>query len=127
LLGLPFIAVMAASTAKSKIEKITFYGGQCHFVEHPCQLYVESERLARELNGHFMDQFTYAECATDWCGNNNIAMTGGILLPLFNYRYQIYAPPCVEGIELNTPGWFDFSRAWIPPPIDSPYSCSAEE
>ncbi|PXW04666.1 cysteine synthase A [Pantoea ananatis] len=73
LLGLPFIAVMPASTAKRKIEQITFYGGQCHFVSDPCQLYAESERLARELNGHFMDQFTYAERATDWRGNNNIA------------------------------------------------------
>jgi len=45
-------------------------------------------------------------------------MQGGILLPLFNYRYQISAPPGVEGIHLNTLGWFDFSRAWIPPPVD---------
>lgn len=73
LLGLPFIAVMPASTAKRKIELIRFYGGKCHFVTDPCQLYSESERLARELNGHFMDQFTYAERATDWRGNNNIA------------------------------------------------------
>ncbi|MBP2196734.1 PLP-dependent cysteine synthase family protein [Pantoea cypripedii] len=73
LLGLPFIAVMPASTAKRKIEQIRFYGGECHFVSDPCQLYSESERLARELNGHFMDQFTYAERATDWRGNNNIA------------------------------------------------------
>jgi MarR-like DNA-binding transcriptional regulator SgrR of sgrS sRNA len=29
-------------------------------------------------------------------------MRAGILLPLFNYRYQIYAPPGVEGIQLNT-------------------------
>ncbi|ORM74263.1 cysteine synthase [Pantoea wallisii] len=73
LLGLPFIAVMPASTAKRKIELIRFYGGECHFVADPCQLYSESERLAQELNGHFMDQFTYAERATDWRGNNNIA------------------------------------------------------
>ena len=73
LLGLPFIAVMPASTAKRKIELIRFYGGECHFVSDPCQLYSESERLARALNGHFMDQFTYAERATDWRGNNNIA------------------------------------------------------
>ena len=32
-----------------------------------------SEMLARELNGHYMDQFTFAERATDWRGNNNIA------------------------------------------------------
>nr|WP_024967278.1 PLP-dependent cysteine synthase family protein [Pantoea sp. IMH] len=73
LLGLPFIAVMPASTAKRKVEQIAFYGGRCHFVEDPCQMYAESERLAKELNGHFMDQFTYAERATDWRGNNNIA------------------------------------------------------
>ncbi len=73
LLGLPFIAVMPASTARRKIEQIAFYGGQCHFVSDPCQLYAESERLARDLHGHFMDQFTYAERATDWRGNNNIA------------------------------------------------------
>jgi cysteine synthase A len=30
-------------------------------------------RVAREMNGHFMDQFTFAERATDWRGNNNIA------------------------------------------------------
>ncbi|WBV23496.1 PLP-dependent cysteine synthase family protein [Pantoea piersonii] len=73
LLGLPFIAVMPASTAKRKIEQIAFYGGQCHFVTDPCELYSASTQLARELNGHFMDQFTYAERATDWRGNNNIA------------------------------------------------------
>jgi cysteine synthase A len=33
----------------------------------------ESRRLAAESGGHFMDQFTYAERATDWRGNNNIA------------------------------------------------------
>ncbi len=29
--------------------------------------------LAAETGGHFMDQFTYAERATDWRGSNNIA------------------------------------------------------
>ncbi len=73
LLGLPFIAVMPACTAKRKIEQIQFYGGHCHFVESACEIYAASERLAHELNGHYMDQFTYAERATDWRGNNNIA------------------------------------------------------
>ena len=73
LLGLPFIAVMPASTARRKIEQITFYGGQCHFVSDPCQLYAASERLARDLHGHFSDQFTSVDRATDWRGNNNIA------------------------------------------------------
>ncbi|MCG9696589.1 PLP-dependent cysteine synthase family protein [Shewanella sp. Isolate11] len=73
LLGLPFIAVMPKTTAKRKIEQIEFYGGRCHFVDHSCQIYAESQRLADELSGHYMDQFTYAERATDWRGNNNIA------------------------------------------------------
>jgi len=73
LLGLPFIAVVPASTSQEKIAQIAFYGGQSHLVEDPTQIYAESERLARESGGHFMDQFTYAERATDWRANNNIA------------------------------------------------------
>jgi len=73
LLGLPFIAVMPACTARRKIEQIEFYGGRCHFVDSPCEIYAASETLAHELNGHYMDQFTFAERATDWRGNNNIA------------------------------------------------------
>lgn len=64
---------MPACTAKRKIEQIQFYGGHCHLVESACEIYAASERLAHELNGHYMDQFTYAERATDWRGNNNIA------------------------------------------------------
>ncbi|EHR6475063.1 PLP-dependent cysteine synthase family protein [Vibrio parahaemolyticus] len=73
LLGLPFIAVMPKTTARKKIEQIEFYGGKAHLVERSDQIYDESRRLAQELNGHYMDQFTYAERATDWRGNNNIA------------------------------------------------------
>ncbi|WP_298445822.1 PLP-dependent cysteine synthase family protein [uncultured Ferrimonas sp.] len=72
LLGLEFIAVIPKSTAQRKIDQIEFYGGRCHLVE-PANIYIESERLAKELGGHYMDQFTYAERATDWRGNNNIA------------------------------------------------------
>ncbi|KAF1054079.1 MAG: Cysteine synthase [Stenotrophomonas maltophilia] len=73
LLGLPFIAVVPASTSREKIAQIAFYGGQAHLVEDPTLIQAESERLARETGGHFMDQFTYAERATDWRANNNIA------------------------------------------------------
>ncbi len=73
LLGLPFVAVMPACTSPDKIAAIEFHGGRCHLVEHAGALNVESERLARESDGHFMDQFTYAERATDWRANNNIA------------------------------------------------------
>ncbi len=72
LLGLPFIAVIPKGTSKQKIDQIAFYGGRCELVEPPL-IYEESRRLAKELNGHYMDQFTYAERATDWRGNNNIA------------------------------------------------------
>lgn len=73
LLGLPFIAVVPRKTASKKIEMIKFYGGEAHFVERSDEIYAESRRLSEELNGHYMDQFTYAERATDWRGNNNIA------------------------------------------------------
>ena len=73
LLGLRFIAVMAKTTAKEKIKQIEFYGGECHLVDCTTQIYSESEKLAHALNGHYMDQFTFAERATDWRGNNNIA------------------------------------------------------
>jgi cysteine synthase A len=73
LLGLPFVAVMPASTSPEKIQLIEFYGGRSHFVERSGQIYGEAKRLAEETGGHYMDQFTYAERATDWRGNNNIA------------------------------------------------------
>ena len=73
LLGLPFIAVMPSSTSAAKIKLIESQGGRCHFVEQSSQVYAEAERLTRETGGHYLDQFTNAERATDWRGNNNIA------------------------------------------------------
>lgn len=73
LLGLPFIAVIPRSTSPEKIAAIEFHGGRCHLVEHASDLHAASLRLAQESGGHFMDQFTYAERATDWRANNNIA------------------------------------------------------
>jgi cysteine synthase A len=73
LVNVPFIAVMPASTSPEKITLIEFYGGKCHLVDDPGMIYEESRRLTAETGGHFMDQFTYAERATDWRGNNNIA------------------------------------------------------
>lgn len=73
LLGLRFIAVMAETTSPSKIERIQHYGGECVLVDDPSQDRDHARQLAQELNGHFMDQFLYAELATDWRGNNNIA------------------------------------------------------
>jgi len=73
LLGLPFVAVIPAGTSRAKIEAIEFYGGRCHLVGNPSEIYTASHRIAEEAGGHFMDQFTYAERATDWRANNNIA------------------------------------------------------
>jgi cysteine synthase A len=73
LLGLPFIAVMAKSTSSEKIAQIEFYGGRAHLVDAAHQVYETARQLAEQCNGHYMDQFTYAERATDWRGNNNIA------------------------------------------------------
>ncbi|GLS03533.1 hypothetical protein GCM10007860_06770 [Chitiniphilus shinanonensis] len=73
LLGLPFVAVMPTATSPEKIAAIEFQGGRCHLVDDPTALHAESRRLAAALDGHFMDQFTYAERATDWRANNNIA------------------------------------------------------
>jgi cysteine synthase len=73
LLGLSFVAVMPRSTSREKIDLIEFHGGRIHLVDEPSAIYAESRRLAAECGGHFMDQFTYAERATDWRGNNNIA------------------------------------------------------
>jgi cysteine synthase A len=72
LIGVPFIAVAPAGTAPEKLRLIERHGGRCHAVA-PEALYDEAERLARETGGHYLDQFTYAERATDWRGNNNIA------------------------------------------------------
>src|SRR5919199_437336 len=73
LLGLPFVAVMPASTSPEKIALIEAQGGSCHLVDDPSTMVAEAQRLADERDGHFLDQFTYAERATDWHGNNNIA------------------------------------------------------
>ena len=73
MIGLPFVAVMPRRTAKSKIEKITLFGGKCHFVESAPQMHEAAVSLAQETGGFFMDQFKFAERATDWRGNNNIA------------------------------------------------------
>lgn len=73
LLGLRFIAVMPRTTSAEKVEQIEHWGGECHFVDDPGTVYEVAEHLARDFGGHYMDQFTFAERATDWRGNNNIA------------------------------------------------------
>lgn len=73
LIGVPFLAVMARSTSTQKVDLIEFHGGSCHFVDNANDVYAVAAELAETTGGHYMDQFTYAEQATDWRGNNNIA------------------------------------------------------
>ena len=73
LIGLPFVAVMPARTSAEKIHLIEQQGGRCHLIDDPTTIYDVSRQLAADCGGHYMDQFTHAERATDWRGNNNIA------------------------------------------------------
>ena len=73
-LGLPFIAVMPASTSPEKIALIEAYGGIVPPRRRPDGRWSRRRSGWRtRRGGHFLDQFTYAERATDWRGNNNIA------------------------------------------------------
>jgi cysteine synthase A len=89
MLGLEFIAVMPAGTSPEKISLIEFQGGKCHLVTDPTAVVAAARTLAAELRGHFMDQFTHAERATDWRGNNNIAES--IYLQLARERHPVPA------------------------------------
>jgi cysteine synthase len=52
LLGLPFSAVVPATTSPSKVALIESQGGRCHFVQNSSQVYAEAERVAQETGGH---------------------------------------------------------------------------
>ncbi|RAG80611.1 PLP-dependent cysteine synthase family protein [Streptacidiphilus pinicola] len=140
LIGVPFIAVMPRTTSSEKIALIEAQGGSCHLVEDTRTIYEVSARLAAESGGHYMDQFTYAERATDWRGNNNIAEsiyhqmaqerhpeptwivatagTGGTSATLARYVHYIGADTrvCVADPENSAffDGWVtgDLSRTW---------------
>ena len=73
LLGLPYIAVMPRCTAPAKIHEIEALGGRCDLVDDADEVYPRAAALAATLGGIYLDQFTNAERATDWRGNNNIA------------------------------------------------------
>jgi cysteine synthase A len=94
LIGLRFIAVMPRSTSRQKIEAIQSFGGECHFVDRAAEVYEVAARIAHETGGHYLDQFTNAERATDWRGNNNIAES------IFRQ---------MEGEEYSVPEWLVMS------------------
>jgi cysteine synthase len=89
MLGLPFIAVVPRSTSAEKRAQIEFYGGRLHLVDSADAVSAASHALARETGGHFMDQFTFAERATDWRGNNNIAES--VFAQMMHERFPIPA------------------------------------
>lgn len=73
LIGVPFVTVVPRSTSAAKIALIEREGGACHLVDRADEVYDAARRLAASVGGHYLDQFTYAERATDWRSNNNIA------------------------------------------------------
>jgi cysteine synthase A len=72
LLSLDFRAIVPKNTAPRKIREIEFYGGDCMLGE-PDEIYAAATKYAGEADCYFMDQFTFAERATDWRGSGNIA------------------------------------------------------
>ncbi|MEM9827507.1 MAG: PLP-dependent cysteine synthase family protein [Planctomycetota bacterium] len=72
LLDLPFHAVVPCGTSETKLATIEFLGGTCH-PRRADEIDAHAQTLTKALGGHYMDQFKYAERATDWRGNNNIA------------------------------------------------------
>lgn len=68
-----FSAVVPARTSAPKLRLVADYGGRV--VATDADVIGEAHRLAEENHGYFLDQFTFAERATDWRGNNNIAET----------------------------------------------------
>jgi cysteine synthase A len=69
------VAVVPVTTSEEKIALIESFGARCHMVDDPKSVYAVAARIAAETRGHYMDQFTFSERATDWRGNNNIAET----------------------------------------------------
>lgn len=69
-LGLRFVAVMPGTTSPAKVRAIDASGGECRLVADARQVYAEAERLARELGGVYLDQFSNAAQVVDWRRDN---------------------------------------------------------
>ena len=86
LLKLPFIAVVPNGISQKKLKEIEFLGGRIS-QEPAAAIYERAAALAKDVDGYYMDQFTLAEQATDWRGNNNIAES--IFAQLEHEKYPI--------------------------------------
>lgn len=73
LLEVPYIAVLPSGTAPDKLAELEALGAKVELVADATQVYARAAELACERQGCYLDQFTHAERATDWRGNNNIA------------------------------------------------------
>lgn len=69
-LGLRFVAVMPRTTSAAKVAAIAASGGECHFVADPGSVYAEAARLAGEIGGVNLDQFSNAAQVVDWRRDN---------------------------------------------------------
>ena len=99
LLGLPFIAVMPRTTSRAKVEAIESFGARSHFRRRTGRrLRGRVGALAEESGGHYLDQFTNAERATDWRGNNNIAES------IFSQMQAPEAHPVPDWASTSAPG-----------------------
>jgi len=72
LLQLPFIAVVPETISPGKLQEIELLGGRTSLAPAG-SIFERATAVAKQVNGYYMDQFTLAEQATDWRGNNNIA------------------------------------------------------
>jgi cysteine synthase A len=70
MLGLRFVAVMPRTTSPAKVAAIMASGGECHFVAEARTVYAEAARLAQELGGVNLDQFSNASRVVDWRRDN---------------------------------------------------------
>ena len=88
MLGLKFIAVVPRGTsARKRSRPSSSRAVDAISSRNLPTIYDEAARLAAETGGCFLDQFTHAERATDWRGNNNIAES--IYQQMSRERYPI--------------------------------------
>jgi cysteine synthase len=129
-LGMKFVAVVPTGTAAEKQKAIRDLGGEV-MEASGADISAVAQAEARRRNGHFMDQFTYAERAYDWRSDHGIAGevikavdpdwfvmgagTGGTAVSFARYaRYTgRRARVCVTDPENSAffPGWRDDDRS----------------
>ncbi|MGN9836574.1 pyridoxal-phosphate dependent enzyme [Nonomuraea sp. H19] len=56
-LGLPYIVVMPGKRSEARARPVEALGGECRFVTPPLAIYEAARETARQVGGHFLDQF----------------------------------------------------------------------